>query len=165
MKRLSLFLTSALCALSCTSMLGCSDDDSDGESPELSPLQAAEPLRQDSGMTTRERLVIRDQAAWTDTWRKLNGRRTTPLEQPQIDFTERVVIVASMGQSNSATHSITVDEATFSGADATFTVTESSPGTGCASLPSISHPVAVVTVARFTGEATFEEKKSELPCN
>lgn len=167
MKRLSILLTSILCSLSFIALTGtltgCSDDSS-GESPGLEPLQAAEPLRQDSGMTTRERLVVRDQATWTDTWRKLSSRQSTPLQTPQIDFSERAVIVASMGQMNSANHSISIDDVAFSGDSASFTVTESAPGAGCLSLPSISHPAAVVTVPTFTGEATFDEKRSELPC-
>lgn len=164
MKRLSLLLTAALCPLLLAASAGCADDDSSGEEGGLEVLQAAEPLRQDCGLSTAERLVITSQEAWVDTWRKLNSRRGTPLELPPIDFTERTVLVASMGEQNSSSVSISLDDFVRRGSSAEVTVTESTPAAGCSSLPTISHPVAVVTVPRVETPVDFIEKKAESPC-
>src|ERR1051325_10971810 len=67
----------------------------------IQPVPGAADVRFYSGFTTRERLVIRDEATWTSTWEQLMGSQQPVPAVPKIDFKTSVVIVAAMGQRNS----------------------------------------------------------------
>ena len=61
--------------------------------------------RQDfSGMTARERLVVRDAQAWTAVWARIRGAIQPPPGVIQPDFGEEMAIVAAMGEKPTGGH-------------------------------------------------------------
>jgi hypothetical protein len=130
----------------------------------VQPLAAAEPMRFDSGLTTRQRLVIRDAATWANVWQQIAGTRQPAPVVPVVDFANDLVIVAAMGTKSTGGYSIEVDDVHTIGGDASISVTEQSPGSGCAVTQAFTAPVAVVVVPRFSGQATFVEHASLHAC-
>ena len=161
----------------------------EGERPGLDqPPAEAQPMRYlthtySSGMTTRQRLVIRDAATWSSVWQQITSPRQ-PLparagsgggvdsaEQPvpaapAVDFASQVVIVAAMGTKSSGGYAIDIDDVRIVDEAARITVTEQSPGNSnrCGVTMAQTEPVAVVAVTRFPGEATFLERTSQDAC-
>jgi protease stability complex PrcB-like protein len=129
----------------------------------VQPLPEADPARFSSGMTTRQRLVVRDHATWVTVWPQIYGR-TPPAPVPTIDFTSSVVIVAAMGTEPTTSYEITVDDVRTLHEDAWISVTEESPSPECTVGDVITAPVAVVVVPRFAGQATFLEHTSQGAC-
>jgi PrcB C-terminal len=127
-------------------------------------LEAALPIRYDSSMSERARLVIRDDAHWAEAWKKLATNVESP-PVPAVDFATHVVIIAAMGTQPSGGHEITIDDVKLSAKGAKIFVTESSPGSGCAVTAALTAPIAAVLAPRFAGEATFVEKAITPDCH
>lgn len=144
---------------------GCSDDGGlRGDGPRaLIPLAESERLMHDSGMVTRERLVIRDQASWKTTWAEL-APQGSMLRLPKVDFDDYVVIVATMGEQPYANYQIKVDEVNVELGVGYIVVSERSPGANCPTLPATIRPAAVVLLDRFDGEASFGSRTTVQPC-
>jgi hypothetical protein len=121
-------------------------------------------MRYDSGMTTKQRLVIRDGAAWADVWKQITSPFQPVPPVPEVDFAKNVLIVAAMGTRSSGGYSIAVDGVRIVAGGAKVSVTEESPGSGCFTTQALTAPVAVVVVRRFAGEATFAEHTSQHAC-
>jgi hypothetical protein len=130
----------------------------------VQPLAAGEPMRFHSGLTTRQRLVIRDAATWANVWHQIAGTIQPAPAVPVIDFATGLVIVAAMGTKSSGGYSIEVDDVHTIAGGASISVTEQSPGSGCAVTQAFTAPVAVVVVPRFSGQATFVEHSSLHAC-
>lgn len=129
----------------------------------MSPLEAASWLRSNSGMLERERLVIRDEAAWAETWQQLTSNLGTHA-LPAVDFTQSTIVVAAMGRRNTGGYQILIEGAELKGESATFFITERSPGAGCGTGQALSEPTSVVVVERFEVEPTFVERSIVHDC-
>lgn len=152
--------------------LGCTGDGPTGEPhpPGDSrhipppPLAEADGLRYYSGMATRQRLVVGDAATWAGVWAQMVGHLRPAPDAPVVDFAGKLVIVAAMGTRNTGGYSIAVTDVRLVGNDASISVREESPGSGCGVTAALTAPVAVVVVPRFTGHARFLEQTSERAC-
>jgi len=129
----------------------------------LLPLLQRRRLGFDVGMTTRQRIVIRDSVAWKQLWQRLAGEHWPSLAIPWVNFASQVVIVVAMDFPNPSSR-ITVDDVSFAGSSARITVTEHYAGAGCSVLTVESPMVEMVAVPRFTGQATFIERTEESGC-
>lgn len=163
-----MYLLAPLMSLAIAGAAGCGSDDeyeppSDGPQA-IEPVSDAMPFMLDSGMKTRARLVIRDEATWKETWNELAEGASKPV-RPEIDFERRAVLVVTTGEKATSNYKITVDQVVLSMGDASIEVTETAPGKGCLLLPSASSPATVVTVPRFEGEATFSDDMVVKDCN
>jgi hypothetical protein len=130
----------------------------------VQPLAEAQRVRFDSGMDTRQRLVVRNRAAWVKVWHQLVGNKSHTPPVPAVDFESNVVIVAAMGTRSSGGFSIDIDDVHFVDGDARISVTERSPGEWCGVTLALTAPVAVVVVSRFPGRATFLERTEQRAC-
>jgi hypothetical protein len=129
----------------------------------VQPLPEAESQLFDSDITTRQRLVVRDNATWVTVWSQIESR-IPPGRVPTIDFASSVVIVAAMGREPTTSYLINVDDVRTLREDAWISVTEQSPGPECTVGDVFTAPVAVVVVPRFAGQATFLEHTSQGTC-
>jgi len=129
----------------------------------VQPLPEADRVRFSSGMTTRQRLVVRDHSTWVTVWPQIDGR-IPPAPVPTIDFSSSVAIVAAMGTEPTTSYEITVDDVRTLHEDAWISVTEESPSPECTVGDVITAPVAVVVVPRFAGQATFLEHTAQGAC-
>lgn len=129
------------------------------------PLPDAQAVRFYSGMTTRQRLVIRDAATWANVWQQLASPFQPVPPVPAVDFATSLVVVAAMGQKNTGGYAITVDDVRATAGEVSISVTEQAPGSGCSVIQALTAPVAVVVVTpRFAGPATFVERAVQHDC-
>src|SRR5512147_1267077 len=101
--RLRLLLP-ALFSIATAGSIGCDGasvdppDEANSAQPVAFPiLPEAQPMRYYSGMTTKQRLVIRDRAAWADVWKQITSPVQPVLPVPEVDFAKNVIIVVAMG--------------------------------------------------------------------
>ena len=95
-----------------------------------------------SGISTPERVVIRDDSSYARFWASLNAGA-----RPAVDFTRDLVIAAAAGQQPTGGHSIAVSRVFRSGEGLAVEVVETVPGPGCTTAQVITQPVDVVVVA------------------
>lgn len=127
-------------------------------------LPEAQSMRLHSGMTTRERVVVRDPATWQSVWSQLVGTVQPAPAAPKVDFTSSVVIVAAMGVRPTGGFAIDIGGASLQDNDAWISVTETSPGRLCVVNDVITSPVTVAVMPWFSGKATFVEHATESKC-
>jgi PrcB C-terminal len=163
---LAVGLILAAASFGCTSGMSNDPQIPDNAAPvRLEPVTALEGMRLNSGIETRERLVVRDDATWTGVWLDIvDGRQPAP-PTPKIDFEANVAIVAASGTKTSGGYTIDIDEVSTMDGDAWVSVTETNPGRRCGVTATITAPIAVVIVPRFEGKATFVEHQDTRDCN
>jgi hypothetical protein len=114
-----------------------------------------------SGITTPERLVIRDDNAYAKFWASLGDASS----RPSVDFTHDIVIVAAAGQQPTGGHSIAIDRVTRVGAGLAVEVTETAPRQGCMTTQALTQPVDVVVVAAADAQTwSFTDRKVAGGC-
>ena len=130
----------------------------------VEPVADLQSVRFNSGISTRERTVVRTRASWEALWPQIVGSLRPIPPVPAVDFATKTVIVASMGTRSSGGYVISVDEVRQSRGDSWITITERSPGSACGTTAALTAPVAAVVVPRFDGTATFIERTTTLNC-
>ena len=157
-----------LLASATTGSIGCTGEPSEfpeGAQPVvIQPIPEAQLDRFSSGITTQQRLVVRDGATWANVWQQIAGNNRPIPAAPSVDFASNVVIVAAMGMKSSGGYSIDVNDVRTVAQDAWISITESSPGAMCSTAGVITTPVAVVIVQRFAGQVTFLEHAVQDNC-
>ena len=162
--------TSGLILLALALTLGCNQLSSMPEAPANATPVAAEPLAAvqsfqfNSGIGTRERLIVRSSEDWNALWPQLVGSLRPVPAVPPVDFSTKSVIVATMGTRSSGGYTIAVENVRVAGGDAWITVSEKAPGSRCGTTAALTAPIAVVTVPRFDGNATFLERAVTVDC-
>lgn len=130
----------------------------------LEPVTGSQYFRFNSGISTRERIVVRTQESWQLLWPQLVGSLRPLPPVPEVDFATKTVIVATMGTRSHGGYVITVDEVRQAHGDAWITVTEKAPGSLCGTTAAITAPIAAVVVPRFDGNAVFIERSTTVNC-
>ena len=95
-----------------------------------------------SGISTPERLVIRDDSSYARFWGRLGAG-----DRPSVDFTRDVVIAVAAGQRQTGGHSIAVSRVIRAGPGLAVEAVETVPGQGCLVTQTVTQPVDVVVVA------------------
>lgn len=99
--------------------------------------------------TPAEQLVISDAASWTSLWSQLVKGHSPVPDAPVVDFSQDVVLFATMGPEPNSGYSTSIQSATESGGGRVVVeITETSPGPTCGGLDVITYPVDAVTVPR-----------------
>lgn len=117
-----------------------------------------------SGVTERHRLVIRKEEEWVAFWNEVVSRRTPRPEAPSLDFDRHMVIAASMGTRPTGGYSISIDDVSRRQSRLVVTVSEMSPGPGCATIQALTSPVTVVLIPRSDDPMTFNERTASYDC-
>jgi hypothetical protein len=113
-----------------------------------------------TGIGEARRLVITDANAWAQFWSELGVG-----DQPAVDFTRTVVVVAAAGQRPTGGHEIAIDRVTQADGELTVEVVERTPGPNCMTTASLTQPVDVVIVpASDTRSWSFLERKEIRGC-
>lgn len=154
--------------LICATSIGCAEGPSEipqGAKPiTIQPIPEEQPLHFQSGIPTRQRLVIRDSSTWASMWLDIVGSVSPAPPTPKIDFASHLVLVAAMGTQPSGGYTIAIDDVRTMNDDVWISVTETLPGDRCAVPAVITAPVSVVAVPRFSGKATFVEHTAVHDC-
>jgi hypothetical protein len=117
-----------------------------------------------SGLTDRERLVIRDEAAWAAVWQRIHQGTAAPPPLPSADFTREMLVVVALGQRSSGGHSILLESAEVAGDAMVVRVRTIAPGTGCGTTMALTQPVDIGRVRRREGTVRFDERTETRAC-
>jgi len=117
-----------------------------------------------SGITTRERVVIRSASEWPATWLRLHGAEQPPPDVGQLDFATEMAVVAAMGEKTSGGFDITIDSVTRHERGSVVHVTEKTPGSGCMTTEALTQPVHAVRAPRTDGEIWWRERTVTENC-
>ncbi len=113
-----------------------------------------------SGISTPERVVIRDDSSYARFWNGLGAG-----ERPSVDFSRDVVIAVAAGQRQTGGHSIAVGRVVRSGQGLAVEVVETEPGSGCSVTQAITQPVDVIAVAAADAKTwSFSDRKVTAEC-
>jgi hypothetical protein len=157
-----LLVSHAVFAVGCIGSNG--DETGAGQPVEIRPVPGIETVRFHSGMTTQQRLVVRDETTWSSVWLQIVGSLQPVPASPKVDWDSSYVIVAAMGTRNSGGFSIGIDEVRVGPDGASVSVTETSPGSHCLVLDVITAPLVAVLVPAFPGKASFFEHTAVHDC-
>jgi hypothetical protein len=122
------------------------------------------PFRATSGLTVRDRIVIRDQVSWSKYWLNIVGSHSPVPPTPVVDFSRETIVVATMGQQNSGGHSVTIDSPGVAGDTVILAVTERRPGPTCGTTAALTQPMALARVRRPNAIIRFVEKSVVTDC-
>ena len=113
-----------------------------------------------SGISTAERMVIRDDSTYARFWESLGAG-----QRPVVDFSRDVVIAVAAGQRPSGGHAIAVERVAHAGAGLVVEVVETVPGPGCWTTQQLTRPVDVVVVAAADARTwSFSDRTRVQPC-
>lgn len=118
-----------------------------------------------SGFTTRERLVVRDAAAWKDVWGRVSAGMTPAPLPPQVDFAREMLVVAALGERPTGGYGIVVDSAQARSGGLVVTVRTIAPGKGCVLTQALTQPVDIARVPRHEGQVDFEDRPEVRDCS
>jgi len=168
--RVDFMLRGAVVALSAMIAAGCSHASQAPPPAPLGPIAPEARLLSDNsgGIRDSTRLVIRDAAALTTTWRQVTALQSNPTPMPTVNFARDMVVLVAGGRMSPADE-IHVDsagvrrEATTGGKQQNilailFTVTE-----GCRQFTRDAYPVEIVRLPRYAGEVRFIGKRERGP--
>ena len=112
----------------------------------------------------RRRSVISTDTDWEQFWNELQGAVVPRPDAPIIDFAERMVIVAAMGQRMTAGFNIEVEDVFETDGTLTVRVAKTSPSPTCAVAQVVTAPVTAVVVPRTDGSVVFLEETRMRDC-
>jgi PrcB C-terminal len=122
------------------------------------------------GLAQPEYRIVQSRDEWQDLWRELEPRtsreqgQTSPNPVPDIDFQQRVLIVAAMGARPTGGYSVEITSLVESSQRIVVTVAEQLPGPKCTTTQAVTHPIAIVTTARSQKPFEFEFVRTTQPC-
>jgi hypothetical protein len=122
------------------------------------------------GLAQPEYRVVTSREVWAELWRELEPRTSreqgqpAPNPVPDIDFQQRVLIVAAMGTRPNGGYSVEISSLVESSQRIVVTVTEQVAGPKCLTTQAITHPVAIVTTARSQKPFEFEFVRTTQQC-
>jgi hypothetical protein len=117
-----------------------------------------------SGFAVRRRIIVRDAATWQTGWHQFVGSVTPKPEAPTIDFSTKMVLIATMGSRSSGGYSISIDRVSMNGDAMLAVVREVSPGRRCIVTAAFSAPATAVVVPVTTGDVSFRETTETRNC-
>lgn len=105
-----------------------------------------------SGVTARQSVVIRDQAAWNALWRRHAANRTPAPAQPQVDFTRKMLVAVFAGKVPDSCHGIAVARVAAGAGKLDVEVAARDTSAQAVCLPVVGHPMQVVAVDRMDAD-------------
>jgi predicted small lipoprotein YifL len=117
-----------------------------------------------SGFADRERMAITDQETWEQVWSEFHRSVEPAPAVPEIDFSERMVLLATMGTRSSGGYGISIEGVFTVDGQILIEVLESSPGPTCVTTGAITHPATAVVTDRMTEPVEWVEKTRQTEC-
>jgi hypothetical protein len=170
------FATAALAAALLFPLAACSDDagptgPSTGTAEEVPPNAqvvafdvVGEVTTPVSGIRDARRSVIIDSTAWQALWEEFQGNVIPPPPAPEIDFSQRMTIVATLGTRPDGGYSVAIPEVARDGDVLYVVVEEGIAGIECVTTDEVTSPAVAITVPRAGGEVRFVERETAYPC-
>lgn len=117
-----------------------------------------------TGVTSRQRLVIRDAQAWSEFWEQVHSNVMPQPPVPSIDFARNIVVAAAMGTRPTGGFSIQIDDVYTDEEELYAVVEERSPGGNCILTQALTAPVVAVRVPRVAASVSFVERRETFTC-
>ncbi len=118
-----------------------------------------------SGYPEPTRLVVRNDAEWVVAWERLTAAIVPRPERPAVDFSEHMLLVATMGARASGGYAVSIPSARMEEEGTLVAdVVETSPGAGCLTTAAVTHPAAVARVAHYDGPVAFAVQQAVRAC-
>lgn len=114
-------------------------------------------------LSQRERLVIRDNAAWIAFWTRMNANHQPEPFRPAVDFSKEMIVAVAMGERESGGYQITMPSARVEAGSLIVDVLSRSPGPTCVVTAAITQPVDLARVQRYA-DVRFEERDIVTTC-
>jgi hypothetical protein len=131
-----------------------------------------------SGISDRRRMVIRDRETWADVWKQINsGPRSyslgpggekvpnLPPPAPQIDFSQYMLLVVTMGSEPNGGYEIVVDGVYEHANQLEVVVRNVSPGSSCINLQYPTQAVDIVELEKREGSVVFRDVDIVTDCS
>ncbi len=131
---------------------------------ERAPEVALWPYRMTSGITSAERIVVRDSASWAALWPRIVGTHSPRPNPPAVNFATEMLIVASMGRRSSGGYVVAIDSVQPRNDTLHVAVREQSPGPRCGTTAALSAPVALARVRRSELPVHFTTRNVVRDC-
>ncbi len=117
-----------------------------------------------TGITDRQRLVIRDREAWREVWKRIYAQRSPTPPLPEIDFAKEMLVVVAMGEKSTGGYGIIIDGASERDDRLAIKVRGISPGKGCMTTQALTAPVDIVRLKKTERPVVFRESETVHDC-
>ena len=124
----------------------------------------SETIEEDSGVHSESTFVVRDADTFKRVWTQVFSRRTDR-EMPVIDFSQQMVVIATMGRQPTTGYGIRIAGARRSDRGLVVQVETISPGPSCVVAPMVTFPIAMSRLRSFDGPVRFDFKRTIRDCS
>jgi PrcB C-terminal len=125
---------------------------------------AVVPYRFYSGLTERERIVVRDQESWAALWTRIVAPYLSPPARPAVDFDDEMLVVVSMGGRPSGGYAIYIDGLSVVRGNLLVVTREVTPGRGCVVTGAFTEPLALARLERSDLPVSFTTRSVIRDC-
>lgn len=109
--------------------------------------------------------VIRQEEVFREMWNKLNADHSPVPEVPEIDFEERMVLLAVMGQRSTGGYDLRIEKVAAADGELGVHLVKIEAGDNCITTQALTNTMHIVTVPASSAEVTFYEDKTIKECN
>lgn len=148
---------------------GCSNFLAIGDGPQVPIVRLrAEPYSFTfySGITSSERIVVRDADSWRSVWAEIYKGYTPTPALPQVDFAQEMIVVAALGSRPTGGFGILFDDANEGdGGSTVVRVRTISPHSNCGVTTAVTSPVDIARLPRRDGGVHFVDRAVIHTCD
>lgn len=112
------------------------------------------------GIQDARQEVITDPQTWEELWRTHAVHSTPPPKLPEVDFTQEMVIVATLGRQRTGGYAIEVAGVEVAGGELKIAIRRTSPPPGAMAIQALTAPFHFVAVPRSELKPVFVERKA-----
>ena len=120
--------------------------------------------RMSSGLSERERIVVRDPDTWTALWPRIVGSHRPMPGPPAVNFSREMLVVASMGTRATGGYTIMIDSVSAGSGRLLVFLREQSPGPRCGVTAALTAPVALGRLDRSDLPVSFVTESVVRDC-
>ena len=108
------------------------------------------------GFSEKMSKIITSQNEFNEIWSTTFNRFSEAPKPPRIDLENKMIILVTMGIKNSGGHTIKISNVLENKSDITVTITETKPGTSCATTDVMTFPYQIVELKKIDKKAIFK---------
>lgn len=108
--------------------------------------------------------VIRQEQVFREMWNKLYADHSPVPEVPEIDFEERMVLLAVLGQRPTGGYGLRIEKVAAADGGLGAHLVKSEAGDNCLTTQALTNPFHIVTIPASSAEVTFYEEKTVKDC-
>ena len=134
---------------------GCNGGESSPTGPD-GPVQMTEVYKdQSTGVLGRRAEIISRESRWIEVWSEIVANRSPKPAIPSVNFDERILVLAALGDTADACKSVRIESVTRNGGALSVSIAETRPPANCSCPPVTVQPVHIVAVPRAATDASF----------